>query len=221
MKLFFSKISTILFIFLFLLDKVTPLCEDIEKSEANPTKCTSENAADSENEECCYLEGFSETYKGEKAEPECVEIKKSHTQNDGTLEGIISGIVKGEYWKYAGYEEKYVEIDKVVCKNSKFEKSDCETNHQDPDGIKDCREGKTKNDKEICCFLDGGEEGKECVDILKSDEKNTKDIKDKIKKGEYWEDYTRTYDEIKNLKCGSRYIKYSVMSLILVFSIMF
>lgn len=212
-----------LFVFLFLFENVTPLCENITPGEGSESKCLGEAAADSTNEECCYLEGFSKTYQGDEAEKECVEIKKSDVQNNAALELIIYNITRGKYWQYAGYNETYLEIDKVVCKNSRFEKSECETNYDNPSGYEDCKNLKTKNDKEICCFLDGGEgEGTECVDIMKSDQEKLEEIEHIIEHGEYWPDYTKNYADIKSIKCksnsnGLSYIKYSgIMALLII-----
>lgn len=200
MKKIFLKFSSLL-IFLFLFETVTPLCEKVPEAERSATKCTGEAAANTD-EECCYLEGFSETYDGTDPEKECVEIKKADVTNNTSIDSIIGKITKGEYWAYSNYTEKYLEINQVVCKNSKFEKSPCEI-IENPSGFKDCKEKTTRNKDEVCCFLDGGEEeGKECVDIPKKDESITDATKESIKKGQYWADYTRTYSEIKELKCG-------------------
>ena len=68
--------------------------------------------------------------------------------------------------------------------------------------------------EEICCYLESknytdGSILKECIDFNFYDymrEDLINQAKQKLLKGEYWESYNQTYDEIINLRCENSYM---------------
>lgn len=177
-------------------------CESKDVTTKSESVCIGLSAADSENEECCYMEGTSEG-EGEVNEGECVELTKDDVQTNDALESIVGKIVRGTYWE--GDEEKYVEIKKITCANSHFGRSSCEMT-ANPKGLDSCKNKRSASLAEECCYLDDGEgnaDSKECVDIMKDDIGKLNEVKKKIKAGKYWSDYTEEYDDIKEFVCPS------------------
>lgn len=198
----------------FLFKKVSPFCESVPTSKANKETCLNEKAQDNEFEECCLLQGYSETYDGKESESECVEILRKDTENNEILKEAVGDIIKGKYWMYSNYDEKYTEIDQVFCSKSSFTISPCEST-ENPEGIGNCTEQNTNSDEDICCLLNDNEIAK-CVDIKKKDKERIEEIKLLITTGNYWSHYSKNFTKKMTLTCENNYINYSKLFLILM-----
>ena len=91
--------------------------------------------------------------------------------------------------------------------------SACE-NQTSPNNAEDCLQKSCEFIEEKCCYLETrnfttNSIEKECIDFnvydyMRKDLKN--EAINKIKNGQYWEDYDLPYDEIITLKCQNEYI---------------
>ncbi len=156
-------------------------------------------------ETCCYLKG---TLGGESVQ-ECVDIKQEDMKN---LEDVKTKLKNGQYW--AGYTEKYTNIETLECPESA-----CEAIYE-PTGYSDCKDMRSQSDEEKCCYVKAIYQGNEdswCGDIKKTDESNLDNVKESIKDGTYWAEYPDTYDEVQQLVCGSSsYLTVGFLAFILI-----
>jgi len=196
---------------LFLLLNFSPsfqsACEDVE----NPTgfsACQDKKTSES-TETCC----FNKYKDSDGSLTECVEISTSDAFDAEKLENAETKIEEGTYWDgVAGYDS--------VSLQCAFE-SECEK-VDGPDGYSSCEGKSTETSSETCCYAkytDYSGDDTECVDILTEDaddEDKLKAAAEKIKKGEYWDDYKGKYSKYE-IECGSAFLKGIFVTLFAVF----
>ena len=187
---------------LFLLLNFSPsfqsACEDVE-NPSGFSDCKGKATSDSNIETCCFNKYTDKDGEGLK---ECVEINKTDAFYEEKLDEAEDSIEAGTYWK--DYETSYKEVDLQCASESPCEKVD------DPEDYSSCKGKTTETSSETCCFAwyNDGEDA-ECVDIKKEDaedEDKLKEAANKIKKGQYWDDYYDTYTDIE-IDCSSAFLK--------------
>ena len=89
----------------------------------------------------------------------------------------------------------------LSCVNSKCQ------GKEEASSVKDCKGKTLEEGYKYCCYVDAGDDGKTCLALTQDDYDN---IKDYIKKIE--EDNVK----IKNLDCKSNYLKFCLISLLVI-----
>ena len=182
------------YFYLFLLLNFSPsfqasACESVE-DPSNFSDCKGKTT-ESKEVTCC-LNSYKDSNGNLK---ECVDILKTDAFDEDKLEDAEDKIEKGEYWD--DYTTSYEDVN-LECTST----SQCES-VEDPFDFSYCKGKSTEYSSETCCFAiikDNDGEGEECVDIKKedaADEEKLKDAVERIKKGEYWDDYYGKYEKFE------------------------
>lgn len=175
--------------------------------------CYGKEVSDDENE-CCYFYAEKNTGKGNAQR--CVSIKKEDCGGYEALKSIVDEIAEGDYWD--DFPMEYSEVKELTCEKGQFLQSDCEKTHMP--SPESCKGKSVSITREKCCYLKGRVEGDElapeCVDILKEDTNDLEIVKERIKNGTYWSDYTKRYDYITDLICYDKvnYISVNILKLL-------
>ena len=171
---------------------------------------------------CEYFSTDSQTccYANDGRYGECMKIKKEDAEDKDKLKAAIEKIKNGQYWE--DYTDMY-DIVEVDCGSGTVYASDlidynvttCE-GVPSPEGYSNCE--KFSTDSETCCYANDGKYG-ECVKIKKEDAEDKDKLKaaiEKIKNGQYWEDYFETYEKL-DIDCSSEFLKGIFVALFAVF----
>ena len=197
------KLYTFCFYLLLFLNFSPSLKASVCESVKDPTSFSDckGKTTESETETCCL-----NTYKDNDGNlKECVEILKTDAFDEDKMEDAEDKIEEGNYW--TDYTETYEDVD-LQCTS----KSQCES-VQDPFDFSSCKGKSAESNSETCCFAiikDNDGEDEECVDIKKedaADEEKLKAAVEKIKNGEYWDNYNGKYEKFE-IVCNSNNSKF-------------
>ena len=102
----------------------------------------------------------------------------------------------------------FIIINRILSEDAEVYQSPCEESDS-PSKFEDCLGKSCEFVEEKCCYLEylneTSEVKRECIDFYFYDYMRD-DLKqqaiNKIKKGEYWDNYNDTYDEIISLRCN-------------------
>ena len=200
---------------LFLLLNFSPSFQQSEcESVSDPTGVSSckGKTTSSNSETCCYSKYNDEDGDGN----ECIEINSVDAETNEKLESALFLILEGNYWK--DYTDSYNSLN-VDCGNGTVfvnEESQCEL--VDANSYSSCKGKTTRSSSYTCCYAYNDDE-ESCFDIKKEDAEDGDKLDDaieKIKKGQYWNDYNETFDDLE-IDCSSGFLKGIFVALFAVF----
>ena len=90
----------------------------------------------------------------------------------------------------------------LSCVNSKCQ------GKEEASSVKDCKGKTLEEGYKYCCYVDAGDDDKVCVPLTQDNYDNIKDYIKKIEEGENV--------KIKNLDCKSNYLKFCLISLLVI-----
>ena len=201
---------------LFLLLNFSPSFQQQSECESvsDPTGFSSckGKTTSSNSETCCFNKYNNEDGDG----TECIDIKSVDTETNEKLESTLFLILEGKYWE--DFTDSYNSLN-VDCGNGAVfvnEESQCEL--VDADSYSSCKGKTTSSSSYTCCYA-YSDDGGECLDIKKEDAEDGDKLDaaiEKIKKGQYWNDYNEKYDDLE-IDCSSGFLKGIFVALFAVF----
>ena len=183
-------------------------CEDV----TDPTGVSSckGKTTSSNSETCCYSK-YNDDKDGDGNE--CIEIKSVDAETNEKLESTLFLILEGKYWE--DYTDSYNSLN-VDCGNGTVFVNECEL--VNADSYSSCKGKTTRSSSYTCCYA-YNDDGGSCFEIKKEDAEDGDKLDaaiEKIKKGQYLNDYNKTFDDLE-IDCSSGFLKGIFVALFAVF----